>query len=116
MVLADLLHMPVVDLRRDNPEPDVLALIPEQVVRQHMAMPIRLDDDGLHVAVSDQPSVAVRALLSQSTDQPIRFVLAPESDIQWAIDSSYRAIGGVETLVRAFEAVEGSRKRRRRIR
>ncbi len=110
-VLADLLHMPVVDLRRENPEPDVLALIPEQVVRQHMAVPIRLDDDGLQVAVSDQPSVSVLALLNQATDHPIRLVLAPQSDIQWAIDSTYRAIGGVETLVKAYEAVEGSRKR-----
>ena len=50
--------MPVVDLRRDNPQPDALALIPEEVVREHMAMPIKLDDDGLHVAVADQPSVA----------------------------------------------------------
>jgi type IV pilus assembly protein PilB len=111
LVLADLLHMPVVDLRRENPEPDVLALIPEQVVRQHMAVPIRLDDDGLQVAVSDQPSVNVLAVLNQSTDHPIRLVLAPASDIQWAIDSTYRAIGGVETLVKAYEAVEGSRKR-----
>ena len=111
LVLAELLHMPVVDLRRENPDPDSIALIPEQVVREHMAMPIRLDDDGLQVAVSDQPSVAIRALLSQSTQEPIRFVLAPESDIQWAIDSSYRAIGGVDTLVEAFQAVEVYRRR-----
>ena len=111
LVLADLLHMPVVDIRHDNPEPEALALISEQIVRESMAMPIRLDDDGLMVAVSDQPSVTVRALLSQASDHPIRFVLAPESDIQWAIDSSYRAIGGVETLVEAFESVEGSRRR-----
>ena len=111
LVLAELLHMPAVDLRRENPDPDSVALIPEEVVREHMAMPIRLDDDGLQVAVSDQPSVAVRALLSQSTQEPIRFVLAPESDIQWAIDSSYRAIGGVETLVEAFQAVEVYRRR-----
>ncbi len=31
LFLADLLHMPVVDLRRDNPQPDVLALIPERL-------------------------------------------------------------------------------------
>jgi type IV pilus assembly protein PilB len=111
LVLADLLHMPVVDLRRDNRTPETIAILPEEVVREHMAMPIRLDDDGLQVAVSDQPSVAVRALLSQATNHPIRFVLAPESDIQWAIDSSYRAIGGVDTLVTAFEAVEGARKK-----
>jgi type IV pilus assembly protein PilB len=111
LFLADLLHMQVVDLRRDNPQPDVMKLIPEQVVREHMAMPIRLDDDGLQVAVSDQPSVGVRALLTQSTDHPIRFALAPASDIQWAIDSSYRAIGGVDQLVEAFKAVEGTRRK-----
>src|ERR1700733_2846688 len=59
LVLAELLHMPVVDLRRHNPDPELLSLIPEQVVRDSMAMPIRLDDDGLQVAVSEQPSVAV---------------------------------------------------------
>ena len=103
--------MPVVDLRRHNPEPDALELIPEDMVRTHMAVPVTLDDDGLQVAVPDQPSVAVRALLTQSIDHPIRFVLAPESDIQWAIDSSYRAIGGVDRLVEAFESVEGTRKK-----
>ena len=38
-------------------------------------------------------------------------MLAPAEDIQWAIDSSYRAIGGVDRLVEAFEAVEGTRRR-----
>jgi hypothetical protein len=33
------------------------------------------------------------------------------SDVLWAIDSNYRAIGGVAQLVQAFEVVEGSRKR-----
>jgi type IV pilus assembly protein PilB len=111
LFLADLLHMPVVDLRRDNPQPDVLKLIPEHIVREHMAMPVQLDHDGLQVAVPDQPSVGIRALLTQSTDHPVRFVLAPSSDIQWAIDSSYRAIGGVDQLVEAFKAVEGTRRK-----
>jgi hypothetical protein len=39
-------------------------------------------------------------------------MLAPMSDVIWAIDSNYRAIGSVGKLVEAFEAVEGSRKRR----
>jgi type IV pilus assembly protein PilB len=111
LFLADLLQMQVIDLRRHNPEPEALALIPEAIVREHMAMPIHLGEHGLEVAVSDQPSVTTRALLSETSDHPIRFVLAPESDIQWAIDSSYRAIGGVDRLVEAFEAVEGARRR-----
>ena len=68
LVLADLLHMPVVDLRRDNPGardgwPHPRAGGPGK----QWPMPIRLDDDGLQVAVSDQPSVTVRALLTEST-------------------------------------------------
>ncbi len=103
LVLADLLHMPVVDLRRRNPETDALALIPEQVVREHMAMPDpprRRRPPGRRRRTSRRsPS---ERCLTQATDHPIRFVLAPESDIQWAIDSSYRAIGGVDKLVEAF--------------
>ncbi len=38
-------------------------------------------------------------------------MLAPATDIRWAIDNSYRATGGVHKLVQAFEAVEVSRKR-----
>lgn len=109
--LGELLQMPVVDLRRDNPEPDVLALIPEQIVRAHKVVPIRLDYDGLQVAVADRPSSEIRSLISESVQHPLQFVLAPESDLQWAIDSSYRAIGGLEPLVEAFEAVEVARKR-----
>ena len=60
-----------------TPSPRCWRSFPRDVVREHMAMPIKLDDDGLQVAVSDQPSVSVRALLTQSTDHPIRFVLAP---------------------------------------
>ncbi len=33
------------------------------------------------------------------------------TDIKWAIDRSYQAIGSVDKLVQAFEAVEGTRKR-----
>ena len=38
-------------------------------------------------------------------------MLAPMTDIKWAIDRSYQAIGSVDKLVQAFEAVEGSCKR-----
>ena len=55
-VLAELLHMPVVDLRRDNPDPRRSSSCPKRSCVPHMAMPIRLDDDGLQIAVADLPS------------------------------------------------------------
>jgi len=109
--LAEFFGMTTSDLRRDNPESAALALVPEALAREHLAMPIRLDDDGLHVAVADKPSEELRLVLTQTSGHPVRLTLAPLTDIRWAIDSNYRAIGGVGKLVEAFEAVEETRKR-----
>ena len=108
--LADFFEMPVTDLRRDTPDRTALALVPEAIAREHLAIPVRLDDDGLHVAVA-QPSDDLRLLLAGTSGQPVRLMLAPVTDIRWAIDRSYQAIGGVDKMIQVFEAVEGTRKR-----
>jgi type IV pilus assembly protein PilB len=110
-VLGQVFWMSVVDLRMDNPEPEAIALVPEDVARRFMVVPLRLDEQALHVAVADQPTDELRTVLAQASEHPVDFVLAPETDIRWAIDSSYRAIGGVDRLVQAYEAVETARKR-----
>ena len=110
-VLGEVFGLPVVDLRRDNPIAEATALVPEDVARRFMIMPLRLEEQDLLVAVADRPSEELRTLLSQVIERPVRFVLAPATDVRWAIDSSYRAIGGVDRLVQAFEEVEEVRKR-----
>ena len=108
--LADYFGMPVTDLRRDTPDPAAVALVPEAMAREQMAIPVHVDADGLHVAVA-QPSDDLRFLLAETSGHSVRLRLAPLSDIRWAIDRSYQAIGSVDRLVQAYEAVEGSRKR-----
>jgi type IV pilus assembly protein PilB len=108
--LADFFDMPVTDLRRDTPDRPALALVPEAIAREHLAIPVHLDDDGLHVAVA-QPSDDLRLLLAGTSGRSVRLMLAPVTDIRWAIDRSYQAIGGVDKMVQVFEAVEGTRKR-----
>jgi type IV pilus assembly protein PilB len=108
--LADFFDMPVTHLRRDAPDPAALALVPEKLAREYLAIPVHLDEDGLRVAVA-QPSDDLRFLLTETTGHSVRLQLAPMSDIRWAIDRSYQAIGGVDKMVQAFEAVEGTRKR-----
>jgi type IV pilus assembly protein PilB len=109
--LAEFFGIPEIDLRRHNPEPVALALLPEGVAREHLVVPISLEEDGLHVAVSDLPTDELHNLLAEVSGESIRFTFAPITDIRWAIDSSYRAIGGVDKLVQAFEAVEVGRRR-----
>ena len=108
--LADFFGMPVTDLRKDTPEPSALALVPADVARDNLAIPLHLDDDGLHVAVA-QPSDELRFLLSDVSGHSVRLSIAPMTDIRWAVDRSYQAIDSVSKLVQAFESVEGARKR-----
>jgi type IV pilus assembly protein PilB len=109
--LAEYFGMPETDLRRHKPEPAALALVPEELARKYHAIPIRVDEDGLHIAVSDKPSDELLLILATTTGLPLKLMLAPLTDVRWAIDSSYRAIGGVDKLVEQFEAVEVTRKR-----
>ncbi len=108
--LADFFGMPVTDLRRDTPTPQALALVPAEIAREHLVIPLRVDDDGLHVAVA-QPSDDLRFLLADISGKSVRLSLAPMTDIRWAVDRSYQAIDSVGKLVQAFEAVETIRKR-----
>ena len=58
-----------------------------------------------------EPSDELRALLAEKTKSQVILMLAPLSDIRWAIDDNYQALGGVAQLVQAFEVVEGSRRK-----
>jgi type IV pilus assembly protein PilB len=108
--LASVLGLEVLNLRRENVDPVALALVPENVARTQLAIAVRFEGEFLQVAVAE-PSEEVRALLAQTTGRKVQLMLAPLSDVIWAIDSNYRAIGSVGKLVAAFEAVEGSRKK-----
>jgi type IV pilus assembly protein PilB len=108
--LADFFGLEVTHLRRDAPDPAALALVPEELAREYLAIPVHLDEHGLQVAVA-QPSDDLRFLLTETCGHSVRLRLAPVSDIRWAIDRSYQAIESVGRMVEAFEAVEGTRKR-----
>jgi type IV pilus assembly protein PilB len=109
--LADYFGLDVTDLRRDVPDPAALAMIPEDVAREYLAIPVRLEDRTLHVAVA-QPSDDLRFLLSETSGCSVRLRLAPMSDIRWAIDRTYQAIGSLDQYVQAFQAVETTRTKK----
>jgi type IV pilus assembly protein PilB len=108
--LAGFFGLVVVNLRRDNVDPAVISLIPEAMAREQLAIPVRSEEDRLYVAVAE-PSDELRDLLASTSKRNVSLMIAPLSDIIWAIDSNYRAIGSVGMLVQAFEAVEGARKK-----
>ena len=110
-VRSEISGLPIIDLRSANPEPDALALIPDSLAREHFVIPMSVDETGVTVAVADKPSLELMDLLTQTAGTTIRPALAPLSEIRGAVDNNYRAIGGLDHLVKAFEAVEEARKR-----
>ena len=108
--LAAFFGTGVANLRRDKPDPTVLPLMKEDVARRYMAIPLRLEDGVLQVAVAE-PTSELRDTLARESNYSVRLLIAPLSDINWAIDSNYRATGAVDKLVQAFEAVEETRRR-----
>jgi type IV pilus assembly protein PilB len=108
---AQVYQMPVVDLRQTSPEPEALALIPDSLAREHLVIPIAVDDAGLQVAMADRLSPELAKVLGDVSGKYVVPMLAPLSDLRRAIDSNYQAIGGLDHLVQAFEAVETTRRR-----
>ncbi len=108
--LAAFFGFDVANLRRDDVDPLIINFLSEEAAREYMAFPVRMAEDGLYVAVAE-PSEELRNKLATSSGKTVKLMIAPLSDIRWAIDSNYRALGGVDKLVQAFESVEGSRKR-----
>ncbi|MGB8196094.1 MAG: ATPase, T2SS/T4P/T4SS family, partial [Acidimicrobiales bacterium] len=108
--LASYFGFDVANLRRDNVDPSMISYLSEEVARQYVAFPVRMEDDGLYIAVAE-PSEDLRNALSKASGKPVKLLIAPLSDVRWAIDSNYRALGSVAQLVQVFESVEGSRKR-----
>ena len=108
--LAGFFGLVVVNLRRENVDAGAVALVPEAMAREQFAIPVRFEGNDLYVAVAE-PSDELRNLLSTTSKRTVSMMIAPMSDISWAIDSNYRAVSSVDMLVQAFEAVEGARRR-----
>jgi type IV pilus assembly protein PilB len=107
--LSEQLRLPLVDLRRTTPSDDALAALPEDVVRATGALPIRVADEGLAVAVSDVPDDATMQVLETAAGRPIAILLAPSAEVKRLIDKSYRALADMDRIVAAFEGNEASR-------
>jgi type IV pilus assembly protein PilB len=108
--LAEQFGLRIADLRSDAPDPEATALLPEDVARQQLAIPISINDGRVQIAVAE-PTRGLRQLLATTARREVDLMLAPVSEIRRAIEGSYRALGGVDQLIRAFELDEGTRVR-----
>jgi len=88
-IVAAQLSLPYLDLREAKFHPDAVKLVPEQAARRLLAVPMRLDNGVLTVAVADPRNVVAHNELSFLTNSKINMVVMTQSDLQKAIERVY---------------------------
>lgn len=87
--LAGQIHLPYIDLRRDPPHPGVIALVPEQLARQHRLIPVRIEGNALLVAMADPTDIVGLDAVRLVTQRPVKPAVAPASQIMANIQICY---------------------------
>ena len=109
-ILSEQLGFPLTDLRHDDTEPDAVEKLPELAARSLGAIPIKIVDGCLRVAVADPSDPQLLKQLEQHCGMPVEIWIAPADDIRRAIDAAYRALSGIDAEVQAFQATQSLRR------
>ncbi len=79
----------MVDLSKYEINPEVVRLLPEEMVQKHLALPINRVGAKMIVAVSDPSSMAIVDGIGFKTGYSVELVLASERDITTAINKFF---------------------------
>ena len=108
-MLARQQSLDVVDLRQLIPDPAAAALMTESMARALTAIPVSADQDDVVVAVAD-PSPSIVQSVRDVIGRPVTVKVATQSDITMAIGNSFRALSGIDSQVKAFQARDSQYK------
>jgi type IV pilus assembly protein PilB len=102
--LARQMGLPTIDLRRERPTEEALAVVSEKIARQYNIVPMRLIDGVLDVAVADGANPEVRAQLEHLPVSAVNIYLAPLQDVKISVESHYRVLSAVDDQVQRIWA------------
>ncbi|MGY1550227.1 GspE/PulE family protein [Microbacterium sp. A588] len=103
IALAERLGLAYVDLTEFTVEPTVVDLIPDQMCRRQIVLPISRVGERLVVAVADPENVVVLDDVAAVVRMPVVPVVAERDAILAAIDRYHRVDSELEELTSAFE-------------
>jgi type II secretory ATPase GspE/PulE/Tfp pilus assembly ATPase PilB-like protein len=102
MALSLHLNLPIIDLKRHVPQATALSMIPEEVAREHILLPLDLIDETLAVVMEDPTDLQVIEELTARSGKIVTPMVGVRSDIQTAIDMFYKASGAIEKEIAEF--------------
>ena len=107
--LAEQYGIGAIDLASENPDSAAAALIPEDFSRAHLVIGISTEGKRLRVAIAE-PSEGLKQQIENVTGYSVELLLATPDGVRRLIELQYGALEGVNDLVKAFQAVEGTRR------
>lgn len=103
--------IPLLDLRSQSIEPEAVALLPEEVARRYVALPIQKEGSRLTVAVPDPTDLQVLQDIGVRSRCAVEPVVATPEDILEHIDIAYRRVQDVQREGQAPSQSKGSSTR-----
>ncbi len=101
--LSQQFDLPLIDLTNYLIEPEIIDLIPEDLARKHLLVPILKIADSLTVAMVDPLDVFALDELHMKTGFNIEPALATETAIKKTLEQHYRAKGSLEDVIESLD-------------
>ena len=98
--VEDQLGVPSVELGEASLPSELGSLLPERFVRTYRAVPFKLEDDVMHVAMSDPLNLSAIESMRLVTGLEVRAFFAPEDDVLLATNQLF------DGRVAAYKAIE----------
>ncbi|MEW5967349.1 MAG: ATPase, T2SS/T4P/T4SS family [Pseudomonadota bacterium] len=96
--LARQLAIPFVDLRKFNPDPSVLQLLPETQARRFRAIPLARREGEIFVGMADPTDLSAYDEVARLIPDGIQLAVVAEGDLLSAIDRLYRRTDDIHGL------------------
>lgn len=101
--LSQQFNLPVVDLASYLVDSEIIDLIPEDLARKHLLIPVLRIGNNLTVAMVDPSDVVAIDELYMKTGLDIEPALATETEIKKALDQHYAAKGTLEEVIESLD-------------
>jgi len=99
-VLSFQLNIPTVDLKQSQVQPAALMLVPEEIARRHIILPLTIDGDTLTVAMEDPGDLQLIDTLAVLTKKRIKPVIPLRGGVREAINTQYKLTSRIEKEVK----------------
>jgi len=109
-MLAKMYQLPVVDLADVEIQESLLGIFPYELLKNHVVLPIALEDKFLTIAINDPSDVAVLQELQYISGYQMKPVMAEEEQIKHFLAERYDAFHTMQVLsdVQSGETQDGS--------